>query len=172
MSLRYAELQITTNFSFLRGASRAQELVEEARALGLSAIAVTDRNTLAGVVRAYVAVRIVRMRSRFGSSSAPASISKMHRACSSIPRIAPPTVVSVVCYLSDKAERIKANVSCISPTSPNMRKTRSSSPFLLTPGIGAKYRGPGNQATRARKFCALIWGALEPRVPLPLAGRG
>jgi error-prone DNA polymerase len=57
MSLRYAELQITTNFSFLRGASHAQELVEEARALGLSAIAVTDRNTLAGVVRAHVAAK-------------------------------------------------------------------------------------------------------------------
>ncbi|HET6389013.1 error-prone DNA polymerase, partial [Hyphomicrobium sp.] len=54
---RYAELQVTTNFSFLRGASHADELVEQAKALGLSAIAVTDRNTLAGVVRAHVAAK-------------------------------------------------------------------------------------------------------------------
>jgi error-prone DNA polymerase len=57
MSLRYAELQVTTNFSFLRGASHAGELVEQATALGLAAIAITDRNTLAGVVRAHVAAK-------------------------------------------------------------------------------------------------------------------
>jgi error-prone DNA polymerase len=53
----YAELQITTNFSFLRGASHASELVETAKALGLSAIGVADRNTLAGVVRAHIAAK-------------------------------------------------------------------------------------------------------------------
>ena len=53
----YAELQVTTNFSFLRGASHAEELVAQAKVLGLSAIAVTDRNTLAGVVRAHVAAK-------------------------------------------------------------------------------------------------------------------
>ena len=53
----YAELQITTNFSFLRGASHAAELVEQAKALGLSAIGVADRNTLAGVVRAHIAAK-------------------------------------------------------------------------------------------------------------------
>ena len=54
---RYAELEITTNFSFLRGGSHAEELVATAKALGLAAIAVTDRNTLAGVVRAHLAAR-------------------------------------------------------------------------------------------------------------------
>ncbi|MFM2043727.1 MAG: hypothetical protein RLY86_2303 [Pseudomonadota bacterium] len=53
----YAELQVTTNFSFLRGASHAEELVLTARALGLGALAVTDRNSLAGVVRAHLAAR-------------------------------------------------------------------------------------------------------------------
>jgi error-prone DNA polymerase len=57
MTLRYAELQVTTNFSFLRGASHAEDLVEQAIELGLSAIAVTDRNSLAGVVRAHVAAK-------------------------------------------------------------------------------------------------------------------
>jgi error-prone DNA polymerase len=48
--MRYAELQITTNFSFLHGASHPRELVAQAAALGLAAIAVTDRNSLAGAV--------------------------------------------------------------------------------------------------------------------------
>src|SRR5437773_986937 len=47
---RYAELDVTTNFSFLRGGSHPEELVATAKALGLAAIAVTDANTLAGVV--------------------------------------------------------------------------------------------------------------------------
>src|SRR5215207_8973005 len=49
----YAELAVTTNFSFLRGASHPQEYVAQAAALGLKAIGVADRNTMAGVVRAY-----------------------------------------------------------------------------------------------------------------------
>ncbi len=53
---------MTTNFSFLRGASHADELVAQAKALGLAAIAVTDRNTLAGVVRAHVAAKQVGLR--------------------------------------------------------------------------------------------------------------
>ncbi len=53
----YAELQVTTNFSFLRGASHAEELVLQARASGLSAIGICDRNTLAGVVRAHQAAK-------------------------------------------------------------------------------------------------------------------
>ena len=60
--MRYAELQVTTNFSFLRGGSHPQELVAQAKALGLAAIAVTDRNTLAGVVRAHVAARDLGLR--------------------------------------------------------------------------------------------------------------
>jgi error-prone DNA polymerase len=56
---RYAELEITTNFSFLRGGSHPEELVATARALDLAAIAVTDRNTLAGVVRAHLAAKEV-----------------------------------------------------------------------------------------------------------------
>ncbi|MDE2489192.1 MAG: PHP domain-containing protein, partial [Alphaproteobacteria bacterium] len=50
---RYAELQATTNFSFLRGASHPHELVQGAAALGLEAVGICDRNSLAGVVRAW-----------------------------------------------------------------------------------------------------------------------
>jgi error-prone DNA polymerase len=49
----YAELAVTTNFSFLRGASHPQEMVAAAAALGLAAIGIADRNSFAGVVRAY-----------------------------------------------------------------------------------------------------------------------
>jgi error-prone DNA polymerase len=49
----YAELTVTTNFSFLRGASHPQEMVARADELGLAAIGIADRNSFAGVVRAY-----------------------------------------------------------------------------------------------------------------------
>jgi error-prone DNA polymerase len=49
----YAELQVTTNYSFLRGASHPEELFDRAAALGLPALGVTDRNSLAGIVSAH-----------------------------------------------------------------------------------------------------------------------
>ncbi|MEM7746925.1 MAG: error-prone DNA polymerase [Pseudomonadota bacterium] len=57
LSSGYAELQVTTNFSFLRGGSHPHELVIEAARHGLTAIGVADRNTLAGVVRAHLAAK-------------------------------------------------------------------------------------------------------------------
>jgi DNA-directed DNA polymerase III PolC len=53
----YAELQVTTNYSFLRSGSHPRELVERAIELGHTAIGITDRNTLAGVVRAFAAAK-------------------------------------------------------------------------------------------------------------------
>jgi error-prone DNA polymerase len=63
----YAELQVTSHFSFLRGASSPAELVLQAFALGLSAIAIADRNTLAGVVRAYQAAEETGLRLIIGA---------------------------------------------------------------------------------------------------------
>jgi len=51
--IRYAELQTASNFSFLQGASHPHELVQGAEVLGLAAVGVCDRNSLAGVVRAW-----------------------------------------------------------------------------------------------------------------------
>ena len=59
---RYAELEVTTNFSFLNGGSHPEDLVATAKALGLEAIAVTDRNTLAGVVHAHLAAKEVGIK--------------------------------------------------------------------------------------------------------------
>ncbi|HVG82741.1 MAG TPA: error-prone DNA polymerase, partial [Methylomirabilota bacterium] len=59
---RYAELQVTSHFSFLRGASSAEELFERAAALGIEALAVADRNSLAGIVRAHEAAKATGVR--------------------------------------------------------------------------------------------------------------
>src|SRR5665213_2641790 len=53
--MSYAELAVTTNYSFLRGASHPGQYVEQAAHLGYAAIGIADRNSLAGVVRAYEA---------------------------------------------------------------------------------------------------------------------
>ena len=57
MGQGYAELAVTSNFSFLRSGSHPDELVRQAAALGLSAVGIADRNTLSGVVRAHVAAK-------------------------------------------------------------------------------------------------------------------
>jgi error-prone DNA polymerase len=56
-SFDYAELQVTSNFSFLRGAAHPAELVATAAALGHRAVAIADRNSLAGVVRGHAAAK-------------------------------------------------------------------------------------------------------------------
>ncbi|WP_353474589.1 error-prone DNA polymerase [Salipiger sp. H15] len=53
----YAELCVTSNFTLLTGASHPEELVTRAAELGLTAIAITDRNSVAGVVRAFSALK-------------------------------------------------------------------------------------------------------------------
>jgi len=63
----YAELAVTTNFSFLRGASHPQEMVARADELGLAAIGIADRNSLAGVVRAYDEARKRKIKLLVGS---------------------------------------------------------------------------------------------------------
>jgi len=60
--MHYTELQVTTNFSFLRGGSHPEEVVEQAAALGYTAIAITDHNTLAGIVRGHVAAKAKGIR--------------------------------------------------------------------------------------------------------------
>jgi len=80
----YAELAVTTNFSFLRGASHAEELVATARNLGHAAIGVADRNTLAGAVRAHVAAKEAGFRLLVGA------------------RLVPTDGPEVICYPSDR----------------------------------------------------------------------
>ena len=63
----FAELVVATNFSFLRGASHAHEVVGRAAELGLAAIGIADRNSLAGVVRAHTAAKEAGIRLLVGA---------------------------------------------------------------------------------------------------------
>jgi hypothetical protein len=60
--MTYAELRVTTHFSFLRGASSAEELFAQAAMLGIPALGVVDRNSLAGIVRAHEAAKVTGVR--------------------------------------------------------------------------------------------------------------
>jgi error-prone DNA polymerase len=63
----YAELHCLSNFSFLRGASHPEELIERAQALGYAALAITDECSLAGVVRAHLAAKTAGLKLCIGS---------------------------------------------------------------------------------------------------------
>lgn len=65
--IRFAELCAQSNFSFLRGASHPHEMVEAAAALGLDALVVADRNTLAGAVRTFLAAKDQGVRALVGA---------------------------------------------------------------------------------------------------------
>src|SRR4051812_13566008 len=67
----YAELHCRTNFSFLEGASHPHELVERATELGHRALAITDRESVAGVVRAHVAAKEIGLKLLVGSAVYP-----------------------------------------------------------------------------------------------------
>ena len=67
----YAELHAKTNFSFLEGASHPDELVRRAAELGYRALAVTDRNSLAGVVRAHAAAKDAGLKLLVGAEITP-----------------------------------------------------------------------------------------------------
>ena len=66
----YAELHCFSHFSFLRGASAPEQLVQRAKSLGYRAIAVTDECSLAGVVRAHVAAKECGLHLLIGSQMA------------------------------------------------------------------------------------------------------
>jgi error-prone DNA polymerase len=63
----YAELAVTTNFSFLCGASHPEELVECAQQLGLTGLGIADRNSVAGVVRAHTKAKEAGLRIAVGA---------------------------------------------------------------------------------------------------------
>src|SRR5262245_7394884 len=60
--MRYAELQVTSHFSFLRGASSCEELFAQAALCGIEAVAIVDRNSVAGIVRAHEAAKATNVR--------------------------------------------------------------------------------------------------------------
>ncbi|MEI6241156.1 MAG: error-prone DNA polymerase [Planctomycetia bacterium] len=71
MEPRYAELHCTSNFSFLHGASHPEEIVQAAAALGYEAVAITDRGTLSGIVRAHGAAKQAGLKLIVGAHLEP-----------------------------------------------------------------------------------------------------
>jgi error-prone DNA polymerase len=63
----FTELCVTTNFSFLRGASHGEEWVRQAKALGLAGLGIADRNSLAGIVRAHATAKEAELRLAVGA---------------------------------------------------------------------------------------------------------
>jgi error-prone DNA polymerase len=80
----YAELHCVTNFSFLRGASHPEELVERAQELGYSSLAITDECSLAGVVRAHLQARSSGLRLLIGAEFSAAGL-----ICTADPAVTP-----------------------------------------------------------------------------------
>ena len=110
----YAELHVTSNYSFLRGASHIEELFAQAALLGLPALGITDRNSLAGIVRAHqraadTGVRLV-VGCRLDLTDAPPSWST--------PPTAPPTRASAACSPSASAAPARAAAPSAGRTSP------------------------------------------------------
>ncbi len=62
----YAELQVTSHFSFLRGASSPEDLFAQAALCGIEALAICDRSSLAGIVRAHEAAKATGVRAVVG----------------------------------------------------------------------------------------------------------
>src|SRR6185437_14573369 len=60
--MNYADLQVTTHFSFFRGVSSTEELFSTAAMLGIMALGIVDRNSLAGMVRAHEAAKVAGVR--------------------------------------------------------------------------------------------------------------
>ena len=90
--LFYCDLHTTTNFTFLTGASHPEELVEQAAVLGHGAIAITDRNSLAGIVRAHVAAKEAGLQLIVGcrvevEAAAPFSILLYPTSCAAYARL-------------------------------------------------------------------------------------
>src|SRR4051812_45879903 len=69
--MKYAELWCKTNFSFLEGASHADELATQAAQVGCHALAITDRNSLAGIVRAHQAAKTAGVKLLIGAEITP-----------------------------------------------------------------------------------------------------
>ena len=70
-TMPYAEIYCTTNFSFLQGASHPEELVSRAAELGYNALAITDENSLAGIVRAHAAAASAGLKLLIGAKMTP-----------------------------------------------------------------------------------------------------
>jgi len=94
---RYLEFAVASNFSFLRGASHAEELMLQAAHIGLDGIGLCDRNSVAGVVRAHLIKREQKLASKFDKRTVRELRKRLERAASelNIPQGAEPLRVAL-----------------------------------------------------------------------------
>ena len=104
----YVELGVASPFSFLRGASDAIELVLRALELGMDAIGIADRNTLAGVVRMHSACKGAGLKPLIGCRL---DLDAMRRACSLTRSTATAMAGCRGCSASARCGRRRANAS-------------------------------------------------------------
>jgi error-prone DNA polymerase len=171
----YAELHCKTNFSFLEGASYPDELVSRAAELGYAALAVTDRESLAGVVRAHSAARQLQIKLVIGAEIHPtdagpvvlwvpdrAAYGRLCRLLTVGRRRAPKGECQLT--LADIAQHAEGLIAGIvpSPDVPRYRDIFGDRAYLLAELL----RGPDD----ADRLDSLVALSKQTRVPLLAAG--
>jgi hypothetical protein len=162
-SVPYAELHCRTNYSFLEGASHADELAARAKELGLHSLAVTDRNSLAGVVRAHVAAKEAGLRLLIGAEIVPtdgpalvllasdrAAYGRLSRLITVGRRRAPKGECRLT--MSDVADHTDGLICCV----PLSTETRLAIRTPLSAGSALYRRRPGSAEATRNLFRSLL----------------
>jgi error-prone DNA polymerase len=170
---RYAELHCKTNFSFLEGASHADELVQRAAELDYAALAITDRNSLAGVVRAHGAAKQLGLKLLIGAEITPidgpslvllatdrAAYGRLSRLITQGRRSAPKGECRLTC--DDLAAYAAGLLACTLDFDPRYRDIFADRCYLLA----EQHCGSDD----ARDLAARVRLARRERVPLVAAG--
>lgn len=179
----YAELHCRTNFSFLEGASHPSELVERAHSLHYSALAITDENSLAGVVRAHGTAKELGQKIIIGSLITPSDgldvvllaanksgYANLSQLITRGRRNAPKGECSLT--VNDIAEFRDGLFACVSLSQVEFDSNRSQLARYRALFEGRSYllaelhRGPDDQ----QKLAALMRLSNETQVPLVAAG--
>ncbi len=169
---RYVELHCRTNFSFLEGASHPDELVQRAAELGYAALAITDRNSVAGVVRAHVAAKEIGLKLLIGAevmpSDAPAVLllatdraayGRLVRLLTVGKRRAPKGECQLI--LDDVAQHAEGLLACAAADLPQYREIFGDRLYALA----ELFRGPDD----ARRLQEMRTVARRAHVPLVAA---
>ena len=181
--MNYAELHCKTNFSFLQGASHSDELVKRAAELGYEALAVTDVNSVAGVVRAHAAAKETGLKLIVGAEVTPAdappvvlwatdraAYGRLARLITQGRRRAEKGECELTWNdIAEHAEGLMAGVLCRLTAPPTVheafhkyRELFSSRAYL----IAELHRGPDDE----HRLDQLLWLSRETRLPLVAAG--
>ncbi len=152
----YAELHCLSNFSFLRGASHPEELVEQAVAQGYAALALTDECSLAGIVRAHQAARQAGLKLLVGSEMTTLDGLKLVFLAQN--REGYGNLSALITLARRRAD--KGHYTCIAMTSMPSRPT-ARFPTAWCSGCRARGRGLTIGRWLAERFPGRLWIAVE-----------